>query len=266
MAPTFLRQLLVKSMGAVLPVILPPLHILVLYHFWREYGRRVNRQYCSCSCWDTIFKGTYESGIASYKHLYFNATSNTTKIWVSTVLCILLLYECCKQMVSLIFEGRARYLMCVLFLSSLFAHYYTWWVYVNYWNDEFYSQWNHQLFFTVTELLSTIFVLHLADSSNALTSRKVAIIVSIAIVHILAGGLDQFLANVVFGEGFAHQVLRDLCFMIPDVLHVLLPALELLRGRRKRTGSGAGGWCDAKGDFPLMMALITGGCALSYIL
>lgn len=183
------------------------------------------------------------------------------KIWISTVFCILALYECCKHIITLIIEGRARYLMCILFLSSLFAHYYTWWVYVNYWNDDFYSQWNHQLFFTVTEILSTILVVHLASTANALTSRKVAVVASIAIVHILAGGLDQFLANVVFGEGHAHQVLRDLAFMIPDVFHVLLPVLELLRGRNRSAG-----WCNMRKDLPLMLAIISAGCTLSYVL
>lgn len=94
--------------------------------------------------------GTYESGIASYKHMYFNATQNTMKIWVLTVLSIIALYECTKYLIRLIFANSVRYSMILLFCLSIFSHYYAWWAYVNYYNDDFYSQWNHQLFFTVS--------------------------------------------------------------------------------------------------------------------
>lgn len=96
----------------------------------------------------------------------------------------------------------------------------------------------------------------------------------IALLHILASGVDQFISNVIHGEGYAHQVrkgapihflfiinatvagsaqnvddmicadmmfdfrfairsqvVRDLGFMIPDVLHLLIPFLALIRAR-----------------------------------
>ena len=34
-------------------------------------------------------------------------------------------------------------------MSSVYPHYYAWWVYVNYLNDDFYEQCAHQLIFTV---------------------------------------------------------------------------------------------------------------------
>lgn len=95
------------------------------------------------------FIGTYESGIASYKHLYFNATENTMKIWILTVIAIIALYECAKHLISLMIDKQVRYSMIFLFCLSIFSHYYAWWAYVNYYNDDFYSQWNHQMFFTV---------------------------------------------------------------------------------------------------------------------
>lgn len=95
--------------------------------------------------------GTYESGIASYKHLYFNATENTMKIWILTVIAIIALYECTKHLISLMIDKqkKVRYSMIFLFCLSIFSHYYAYWAYVNYYNDDFYSQWNHQMFFTV---------------------------------------------------------------------------------------------------------------------
>lgn len=93
--------------------------------------------------------GTYESGIASYKHLYFNATENTMKIWILTVIAIIALYECAKHLINLMIHKSARYSMIFLFCLSIFSHYYAWWAYVNYYNDDFFSQWNHQTLFSV---------------------------------------------------------------------------------------------------------------------
>lgn len=103
-----------------------------------------------------FFSGTYESGIASYKHMYFNATQNTMKMWLLIVVGVISLYECTKYLTQLLLQGRVRYTMIVLFLLSIFSHYYAWWAYLNYYNDEYYNQWNHQLFFTVSLNFITI--------------------------------------------------------------------------------------------------------------
>lgn len=144
--------------GALMPVIILPVHISILWHFWQSYSRYVDKRFCSCSCWDTVFKGTYESGIASYKHLYFNATKNSMKMWILIVGGVIALYECNKYLIKLMVKRRARYDMVLLFLSSIFSHYYAWWAYLNYMNDDYYSQWNHQLFFTVSSSADLWFV------------------------------------------------------------------------------------------------------------
>lgn len=100
-------------------------------------------------CVSSTSIGTYETGIASYKHMYFNATRNTLKIWILTVTAIILLYESIKYLVRLMTLRMVRWSMVLLFCLSVFSHYYAWWACVNYYNDDFYSQWNHQLFFTV---------------------------------------------------------------------------------------------------------------------
>lgn len=135
--------------SAIMPATIVPAHIFILWHFWQTYARLVDKRFCSCSCWDTVFKGTYESGIASYKHLYFNATRNTFKMWLLIVGGIITLYECNKYLIKLMVQRRIRYDMVLLFISSIFSHYYSWWAYLNYYNDDYYSQWNHQFFFTV---------------------------------------------------------------------------------------------------------------------
>lgn len=255
-----LKSYFIKVLSGLFPGLIPPFHIFILYKFWGRYSRRVDKRYCSCSCWDTVFKGTYESGIASYKHMYFNATSNTTKIWLITVGCILVLYECLKYEFKLIITFEWRPLMGILFLSSFFSHYYTWWVYINYWNDDFYYQWNHQLFFTTTEALSTALVLHMSNKKNNISSKKVLTVVTIALIHILAGGWDQFITNVIQGEGHTHQVLRDLAFVVPDILHVLLPIVQWLKCETKQFSN------NLKKDIVYMLLCITFGFFLCLLL
>lgn len=139
--------------GCLAPALIPPAHIAVLWYFWKNYSRYVDRRFCSCSCWDTVFKGPYESGIASYKHIYFNATQNTLKIWILIVVGILAFYESIKQLLFLLLKKQIRYSMVILFSLSIFSHYYSWWVCINYYNDDYYYQWNHQLFFSVSNLM-----------------------------------------------------------------------------------------------------------------
>lgn len=137
-------------LSALLPAVVLPAHIYVLWRFWQSYSRYVDKRYCSCSCWDTVYKGPYESGVASYKHMYFNATRNSVKMWLLVVAGVVALYETNKFLLKLLLRRKLRFEMAILFGSSIFSHYYSWWAYLNYYNDDYYSQWNHQFFFTVS--------------------------------------------------------------------------------------------------------------------
>lgn len=165
--------------------------------------------------------------------------------------------------------------MFILFVSVVYSHYYSFWVFVGkrvstqlsyfqqsirltisiylftgYYNDDFYSQFYHQIFFSFTELVSTVVVLKLSDASEELSSTKLLIIIDIAVLHVLTGGWDQcksiiatfnlfkfiydfmsfsVVTNVIKQEGQLHQVLRDLLFMIPDILHIIIALLQLLK-------------------------------------
>lgn len=161
--------------------------------------------------------------------MYFNATPQSAKIWLLTIVFIIACYESMKYLLGLFFKKELRFSMFVLFGSVVYSHYYSYWGYVNYYNDDFYSQFYHQLFFTATELVSTVIVLYLANTNVEPTPGLLLAIVDIATIHILTSGWDQFVTNVIKQEGQLHQVLRDVFFMIPDLLHVFLPLLELKR-------------------------------------
>lgn len=44
-------------LGCLLPICIPSAHMAVLLFYWQTYSRNVDRRFCSCSCWDTVFKG-----------------------------------------------------------------------------------------------------------------------------------------------------------------------------------------------------------------
>ena len=43
--------------GLLIPICIPFLHFGIISHLWDEFNYKVDRILCTCSCWDTIFKG-----------------------------------------------------------------------------------------------------------------------------------------------------------------------------------------------------------------
>ena len=75
--------------------------------------------------------------------------------------------------------------------------------------------------------------MHLADSTNTVTTKKIFCIVGIAILHVIASSFDQFFFNVLRGEGYAHQIVRDIGFMVPDIMQLVIPLWLLNRTRKE---------------------------------
>ncbi len=160
--------------------------------------------------------------------MYFNASWNTFIIYFLSVLTLVTAYEVVKQLTSLILRGDARVSMVTLLISSLYSHFYSFWVYFNIFNDDFYAQFWHQALFTSTELLSTVLVYQMCSRTVALKSRNLLAILTVAVFHILCSVVDNFFQNVVRRGGALNQVVRDLGLMSADLLHFVV-CLYLLR-------------------------------------
>jgi len=91
--------------------------------------------------------GRYEWPPSAYKHFYFNSTYSMLAVWFVVVTGIILLYECVRYIIPLVYYSRCllRHEMLALFVSSLYPHYYGWWGLINYINEDFYAQWKHQV-------------------------------------------------------------------------------------------------------------------------
>lgn len=152
-------------------------------------------------------------------------------IWLTTIAAILAFYEGIKHVTRLYAEGMLRYSMLFLLVIDIHAHYYSWWMYVNYFNDDYYVQIVHQTFFSVTEIVSSVIILNLCSIKYEITNWKLMVTISISIVHLLIGGLDQFVKQLIFMEGKSFQRFRNLGFMIPDILLIFVLLLEYKRTR-----------------------------------
>lgn len=155
----------------------------------------------------TYLAGFYEDGVASFKHVYFNTTINTFKIWTCTILFFIGMYEVFKRMIWLFVHKKLRLSMALLFGISFHSNYFSWWIIFNYYNDDFNLQWNHQMFFTITEFISTFIVIYYMDRRISITNPlPLLIVINIAVVHVLCGSLDNFIDNVVLRNGELDQV------------------------------------------------------------
>ncbi|KAK2713770.1 hypothetical protein QYM36_009601 [Artemia franciscana] len=45
--------------GLILIVAVPFFHITIFAHLWNKSAFRVDKDLCTCSCWDTVFKGDW---------------------------------------------------------------------------------------------------------------------------------------------------------------------------------------------------------------
>ncbi|XP_033762273.1 uncharacterized protein LOC117343846 [Pecten maximus] len=219
--------------GILFLVCVPYLHIGIFHlKLWVPDKGPVDRENCRCTCWDTVFKGTYQNqDVIKYKHIYFNATSQTFIIWVITVCHMIAAYEALKFLWVTLTSRESRLSMMCLFLMDVYPIYYSWWNYLNYLNDDFYDQFIHQFFFTVTEFVSTCLILQLCSRTHQIHKLKILTIISISSVHLLIGGVDQFFVQMFLGEGRMHQKLRNFGFMLPDFLHIFLPLYVYNRSR-----------------------------------
>ena len=188
-----------------------------------KYTKVVDKKKCTCSCWDTVFKGRYEMGVAGYKNVYFNSTYNTYMMWALTLIFLFALYESLKHIFHCLLNKCARKKIVLIFFTSIYPNYYGWWMYFNYYNDEFYDQWWHQTFFTITELVSTFAILMLVNEQNTkYVPRKLLVIQSIAILHVIASSADQFVSNVLFMQGSGYQVSSFQEHLLVSILNLFL--------------------------------------------
>lgn len=239
-----------KAFGVFVPFIIPSTHIIILSHFWSSYAVKVKRDDCTCSCWDTVYKAAFESGLTtSYKHMYFNATPNILYIWFLIVIAIIATYEGFKKSIWLIHRGSARLPMVGLFCTAVVSLYIAWWDLINYINDDYYNQLNYQLWMSSIEIISTALVLNLVNTQVYLRNKKLAIISILGAARMMLRFYNDFYGLWVFSDeepGDLYELRSDLIKGVPDLVHFLIPIFVMQKNlsvaqnkRRKKKQSQA---------------------------
>lgn len=212
--------------------LLPFVHIAIIYKLiWVPDKAEVDRSGCTCTCFDTVFRGSYENpGTVLYKHVYFNSTVQTFKIWIITLFFILLTYESIKYLYNLLWpQCHIRWNMFVLYLINIYPHYYSWWSIFNYYNEDFYIYFNHHIYFMVTEIIATGIVLNMCNAHNQMSHWKMLCIIIISSIHILVSSLDQFITHIFYAHGTTFQNARNIGLMIPDIMHIVICMREIVK-------------------------------------
>lgn len=47
-------------------------------------------------------------------------------------------------------------------------------------------------------------------------------------MHMIVAGIDQFVTHVIVGRSAKFQSARDIGLMVPDLLHIIIPVIELV--------------------------------------
>ncbi|XP_014784183.1 uncharacterized protein LOC106879219 [Octopus bimaculoides] len=229
---TEVRKKTFPFISALIFLALLPFIQIAIYHklIWVPNKIPVNRSTCTCSCFDTVFRGSYEDHKnIRYKHIYFNSTLQTYAVWIITLFFVLISYESVKYICNLLFPRlHVRWVMLSLFVINIYPHYYSWWSLFSYINEGFYLYFTHHTYFIITELIVSGFVLNMCDSHNPITFKKIFFILCISSIHILVNGADQFIIQVFFVQGKAFQNLRNIGLMIPDLAHFLVCCQKLI--------------------------------------
>jgi len=229
----WLRDLLQQQQHGLWPILLavlllgaiPYLQIGIIYlKFWVPNKKVINPKSCACPCFDTVFRGAFEDPPSGYKHVYFNATKSSFCIYLMLVINVIVWYKAVEHVYQVWRQGQLRRSMCLLLVVNIYPNYYSWWSFFIYLNESMYQYFVHHLFFYLTELMVTALSLHLVSKQVPIEFGVVNGLVSISVIHVLVGGLDQFVDNVLLG-GTPHtsQVYRDVALLLPDLAHIVVP-------------------------------------------
>lgn len=148
-----------------------------------------------------------------YKSIYFNIDSTALYmfIWMSIWTTVT-----SRAFESILFNALKRTLrvpMAVAISLSVPSVWYVCSVLVHYLNDRYFPMYYSQLFFTMTELFSTIVcILHLNNQGNIYKKLLIGMI-SISIFHIL----ELFLDEPFFVSSHIAGTIRNLLFLIGDI-------------------------------------------------
>lgn len=201
---------LIISMGLVISTQVSGYHLQNVYF-------SVNKQECTCDCWDGFFRGIHSRG--GYKLFYFNYEFS-----IIIILFLLLFYtDLLRQiLINMLFHRQL-----ILFIPSIYSNFYGIWSIINYLNDrDYHRMLKSQIYFSVTELIAGyIFYQWLLKSNEKeLPKWSIYLLGIISFLHI-------FLA---FGELNFDRLGRNFILILSDLIHLVWIGILFTKSPRYR--------------------------------
>ncbi|XP_013398960.1 uncharacterized protein LOC106165335 [Lingula anatina] len=204
--------------GCAFFIAVPSIHMAILHGLYYEQKKAMlDREHCTCACWDTIFKGNYEKHIGRYKHIYFNVTTNTFFVWAGTVFLMLTMYESMRKIFKLWAKKRLRFSMFVLFAISIYPHYTWWWNTFNFLNDDFYKECVWIFYLEITQIVTTVIVFDWCDADKRPVPRKMITLIFICTMHIF---VNKSMLRIFTSGMSLKQWIGGLTPAIPDIIYI----------------------------------------------
>lgn len=147
----------VASMIAVVAVLsyLFPLMISVQGVNIQQMRDHVQRDTCECSCWDGLFKGGY--GREHYKSVYWNMDEGTPYLLFLVLFYGIAAQKAIVRVIETMFKRPTSALgVAFVFHVVWYPNFYCFWMYFNYINDRWWSMWQPQMYYSVTEQIMAV--------------------------------------------------------------------------------------------------------------
>lgn len=183
---------------------------------WPQYD--VNKETCTCSCFDSRFKGGLHAHFPpSYKHWYFNMTFQSFLLWLWLVIGIAFCQQAVERIIRCVTAQTLNIIPLLLFLIALYSNFYGFWCVFNYVNDEFYPMMRSQAFFWATEMIVAATLLIHVEAARKTSDFHVDVCCSICCVHLLLAGFEGVVRGA-FMRDLGLRNFRDIFLTSSDLL------------------------------------------------
>lgn len=187
----------------------------------------VDKDTCTCTCWDGRYKGPYSR--EGYRHIYWNYEWPTFFLFSMTITYIFLAQRGIETALHALIHGTGwRWAAVIGALAGLYPNIYSFFNHWNFINERYFVLTAHQTFFTLSELFVTMGFVFLLDKSKSLRDWILWMIVTVATTHILVSSLDQGIAHIIFREGSIFFLPRDIALLLSDVISLVSASVMLV--------------------------------------
>jgi len=187
---------------------------------------------CTCDCWDAQIKAGFDQR-KYYRSLYVNTDRIAALLLLLCIFYIVSGFTLFNRLFALWGKDRLRWSVAMVLLLQVFPNLFNFNATFNYLNDRWYSLFPHQLFFNVTEWISTFVLLAYADSRLPIEAWGSAIIVAMTGTHAIQLVIDEGFAGVF---ALVHHVpLRVLSLALGDFAAAGFFAWQLYRQHAHET-------------------------------